>query len=352
VVQIESSTTNPVTLKNLTITHASANADAILIHVGGGTGCITSVLDCNISTSNESDTVFAVAANSHGRITGCNITTTGAKSAVFRLSGNQAYFRLSNIALSSDGYTSAVFGQPETDCSFLPVYDVVLSGFDNFADEAFTAGRKWQFCRFDNVVDQSNDCRLQSNFETCQFNSFWGFTLYDFSYGDTAYNSITNFSGSSSATGNSFIGGSNNYIVNCHQWDTSTIDHTTSTLSGGMLINDDFSFIANDLIYGRKSLVLAPASVTLSGAAPSLNHGDAGFVLVTLGATASGDATIVAGRYAGQLLIIKVVSNAGTATFKDTGTQVLAGAFNPTANDTLTLIWDGTNWVEVSRSVN
>jgi hypothetical protein len=42
----------------------------------------------------------------------------------------------------------------------------------------------------------------------------------------------------------------------------------------------------------------------------------------------------------------------GVLTFTDGGNLVLAGNFVTTANDSITLTYDGTNWVEMSRSVN
>ena len=42
----------------------------------------------------------------------------------------------------------------------------------------------------------------------------------------------------------------------------------------------------------------------------------------------------------------------GTPTVSDTGTSKLTAAFVATADDTLTLACDGTNWYEVARSAN
>lgn len=58
--------------------------------------------------------------------------------------------------------------------------------------------------------------------------------------------------------------------------------------------------------------------------------------------------SITAGRQ-GQLVVLGF-DNALTVV--DGGNLALAGNFSTTANDTLTLLWNGTNWLEVSRSVN
>jgi hypothetical protein len=41
-----------------------------------------------------------------------------------------------------------------------------------------------------------------------------------------------------------------------------------------------------------------------------------------------------------------------TVTVNDTGNLKLAGTFNAGVDDTLTLVYDGTNWLEISRSAN
>lgn len=65
----------------------------------------------------------------------------------------------------------------------------------------------------------------------------------------------------------------------------------------------------------------------------------------------SGTATIstIVARPAGTSLVMIFQS---TATVDETGNIKLAGTFVATADDVLTLVCDGTNWYEVSRSVN
>jgi len=56
---------------------------------------------------------------------------------------------------------------------------------------------------------------------------------------------------------------------------------------------------------------------------------------------------------AGQIVTI-IFTNAN-ATLSDSGTLKLAGAstnFVSTADDTMVLQWDGSNWFELDRSVN
>lgn len=60
--------------------------------------------------------------------------------------------------------------------------------------------------------------------------------------------------------------------------------------------------------------------------------------------------TTFTGGTSGQVVTI-VFTNAN-ATLSDAGTLKLNGGFTSTADDVMTLVYDGTNWYEVSRSVN
>lgn len=97
-----------------------------------------------------------------------------------------------------------------------------------------------------------------------------------------------------------------------------------------------------------------PQSITLNTAAPTITPGDFSVFRVTHGASASGVVTIAAGT-AGQILVLRFVGVAGTAVYTDgSGNLQLASNFTPTADDTLTLIYDSgsASWVEISRSLN
>lgn len=63
--------------------------------------------------------------------------------------------------------------------------------------------------------------------------------------------------------------------------------------------------------------------------------------------------TLVASSIVGNLVtIIFTSAGATTAEFADTSIQKLSAAWTPQQYDTLTLISDGTNWIEVARSDN
>lgn len=97
-------------------------------------------------------------------------------------------------------------------------------------------------------------------------------------------------------------------------------------------------------------------SVTLSGANPTLDVDVTPQTVInyTLGGTSSGDATLSTpfDTGTGKLLVLVCSSNTGTAKWKDSTTLRLSADFTPAAHDTLTVLWDGTQWVELARSVN
>lgn len=97
-------------------------------------------------------------------------------------------------------------------------------------------------------------------------------------------------------------------------------------------------------------------AVTLGTAGPTVTVGDAGYLRLTFGAGSSGNVVLADGLFGGHRLTLFCVSYAGTATLPDsTASNVkLSAAWTPTADDTLSLIWDATdgNWIETSRSAN
>jgi hypothetical protein len=113
-----------------------------------------------------------------------------------------------------------------------------------------------------------------------------------------------------------------------------SLDTNLYRSAAGMLKTDDGLAFANAATFGN------------SDATPSVAGGNF-FKTGNSGAT-----TITAlddGAQGQQLLIVCGDTN---TTFSDAGTLRLAGGLTCTADDTLTLIFDGTNWLEISRSVN
>lgn len=69
---------------------------------------------------------------------------------------------------------------------------------------------------------------------------------------------------------------------------------------------------------------------------------------------AAANRTIVLGNgtTAGQTLILSLVSNGNQAELADSGNAALSATWTATANDTISLIWNGTVWLETARSSN
>lgn len=69
---------------------------------------------------------------------------------------------------------------------------------------------------------------------------------------------------------------------------------------------------------------------------------------VTLGATTS----ITDGYFNGQLLIIEGTSDSNTVTINDNTNTKMSANITLGVNDTITFVWNGTDWSEICRSNN
>lgn len=102
-------------------------------------------------------------------------------------------------------------------------------------------------------------------------------------------------------------------------------------------------------------IVYAPTTLTLSTASPTLSPGASSYLQLSMTSGASGSITMdTSGATAGQVLIIEVVSNAGSATIPDStlNNVRLTAAWNPIGGQTITLLFNGTFWVETARANN
>lgn len=105
----------------------------------------------------------------------------------------------------------------------------------------------------------------------------------------------------------------------------------------------------NDVDFtGTTTIAVNPFKATLASADPLTPDGESQFYEVT-GTTNFGSLNSAA-AYAGKVLVLKFT---GALTVIDGGgSMFLNGNFVSTADDTLTLISDGTAWYEIARSVN
>ncbi len=68
--------------------------------------------------------------------------------------------------------------------------------------------------------------------------------------------------------------------------------------------------------------------------------------------TSNTTTAIVDGYFVGQLLIIEGTDNTNTITIKDNANTKMAGDVVLGINDTITFMWDDTDWIELARSNN
>lgn len=106
------------------------------------------------------------------------------------------------------------------------------------------------------------------------------------------------------------------------------------------------NMIVKDSLRVNGSIVSAKFNTLPDNTTPSVFGGD------NWKCTPAGPVTITtfSGGTSGQ--VIRVVFTNTNATLSDAGTLKLSAAFTSTADDEMTLIYDGTNWYELSRSVN
>jgi hypothetical protein len=97
-------------------------------------------------------------------------------------------------------------------------------------------------------------------------------------------------------------------------------------------------------IWGTNNLGNEPLPTTASAATTSL---PAAFDLVNITGTTT--ITSITASNVGRRVTLQF-TNASPGGLTDGGNLQLAGNFGPTGNDTITLICDGTNWIECSRS--
>lgn len=112
------------------------------------------------------------------------------------------------------------------------------------------------------------------------------------------------------------------------------------TLAGGLVISDGDATVADDLKIAKQTAITVTngAAFIVTGSYQPIQA--AGEVTPTITMGAAGDTVVL------------VNVSAQTINIADTGTTMLSAAWAAGQYDTLTLICDGTNWLELSRSDN
>lgn len=115
-----------------------------------------------------------------------------------------------------------------------------------------------------------------------------------------------------------------------------TVDSTTDFDSKKAIVNFNREFFVPTRLTVTASQTVFPHSQYLILTAASA---------VTLGSTTS----ITDGYFPGQLLIIEGTSDTNTVTINDNTNTKMAGNITLGLNDTISFIWNGSDWVETSR---
>jgi len=166
------------------------------------------------------------------------------------------------------------------------------------------------------------------------------------SYGILAAKGAT-ISGNKVRSGNTGIavtGGGQKILGNDITGPTVAVDTSSGTgVYGGGNFYDGTLSLSSDTVWtpmsGRGAAIASASAITLPA------QGDVFSITGTTNITAM---TTGAGNAGRRVTLIF----AGALTFTDGANLTLAGNFVTTADDTITLVCDGTNWIEVSRSVN
>ncbi|MEK7524073.1 MAG: hypothetical protein AAB588_03500, partial [Patescibacteria group bacterium] len=139
--------------------------------------------------------------------------------------------------------------------------------------------------------------------------------------------------------------GANNIVGNgSMSFDLNSSSDTVLTLTNGNGGAEASLSIDGSLILQSTSTNMASSSTVASGGASYLRLGGSGGAVTLSGTTAIADGAAV-----GQILIIEGISDANTITVNDSANTNLGAATRVLGNnDVLNLIWNGTDWIEIS----
>ena len=127
---------------------------------------------------------------------------------------------------------------------------------------------------------------------------------------------------------------------------TELVDDTSPVLGGNLdASGNDISDIGNLNLVDKTRVAIATGVITVTQVYHSVDgESDTNDTLVTIN-----------GGTAGDLLIFRPDDDAATITVADTGNIILAGDADFVMSDIadlMTLLYDGSNWIELSRSSN
>lgn len=135
--------------------------------------------------------------------------------------------------------------------------------------------------------------------------------------------------------------------------------HTTSTnlgiqtrITSGVSPNDLVGLLSDQAV--SNPILEAAISGVQTAATVGVNASiiaTGGCRIVQLQMLSAGSIATITGQYTGVPFTLIFQSTASIG-IPDSGVFKIAGAFLPTTDDTITLVWDGTNFYEIGRSTN
>ena len=127
---------------------------------------------------------------------------------------------------------------------------------------------------------------------------------------------------------------------------TGKVDRAGDTMTGPLVVSNDLA-VAGNVTYRPGAQLIADNSTTIQVAQAFTRIGTDGSLW-----DFSGCALQIAPGLPGQMLIIQA-ANSGITLSDGRGVKLAEGvSFTMSANDTLQLIYDGSNWIELHRSDN
>lgn len=131
----------------------------------------------------------------------------------------------------------------------------------------------------------------------------------------------------------------------------STSSGVTVTAGGLTVTAGGATVTAGDVTISNGALVLDHDAQALAAAATDISVSGVSVITVT-GDAGANTITTMSGGATGQVVTLVFVD--ALVTMTDGGTLKLNGAgnFTSSADDTMTLVYTGTNWYEIARSVN
>lgn len=137
----------------------------------------------------------------------------------------------------------------------------------------------------------------------------------------------------------------------------STPYSTTAAPAGGAIIEGKVGIVTmtpQTSLNINGALALDRDSIGITADNQTVTVGDNSNLFITSSSNAAGARTMVlsSGLVKGQMLYIVFVGTSNQAELADAGNCKLSALMTFDADNTLTLMWNGSAWVELARSVN